>query len=260
MGRRFVLAGVAPCIPARKPGRLALCLALLVLLACSPVLAKGDKKSDTKTDKQPAPPAHAAILKVGIVPLRDDAEQPKLAVKLAAMLKARLGARFKKVSFEIVDPAKLGSGLTDGPLLLDEAVKLGRKAGVDALLDGVFGGVQIAGGSWPSMTASFPEARGKLRWRLVECGEGLLLADGDIRPEHYKAYSQRIRSEGELQRRVLQDLVMAVGDEIEKSKVFSPGADGQPPAEPVDEGNDVIPLTPGGKADDSADDGGAEQK
>jgi hypothetical protein len=184
-------------------------------------------------------------LVIGVVPLRDEAEQPRLAARLSEMLAARLGARFEDVDFVAVDPALLGSGLSDGPLLLDEAVELGRLAGVDALLDGVFGGVQISGGSWPTRAASAPEARGKLRWRLVECAEGLLLADARIEGDKYKAYSQRIRTEDELQRRVLQDLVLEVGDELERAGVFSKAAP-QTSEAAGDEDSDAgsLPLTP----------------
>ncbi|MCC7479251.1 hypothetical protein IT575_12440 [bacterium] len=183
------------------------------LLACAPwhcALAR---------EPAPAKPGSAAaapILRIGIVPLKDEAEDPALTSSLGRMLQARLGARFKGVTFTLVDPASLGSQLGDGPLLLKEAVALGQSAQVDALIDGVFGGVKIAGGSWPSLTASAPEAKGRLRWRLVECSEGLLLADGRIEPEQYKVYSQRIRTEKELRKRVLQDLVLEVGDELEK--------------------------------------------
>ncbi len=188
----------------------ALCLFLPTARAAEPAAAAGH--SSSAGHSAPASP----LLRVGIVPLRDDAEQPKLAASLSRMLQARLAARFKGVEFVVLDPESLGSGLGDTPLLLNEAVNLGQAANVDALLDGSFGGVQIAGGSWPSMTASEPQARGKLRWRLVECTEGLLLADGKIDPDRYKAYSQRIRTEKELEKRVLQDLVLSVGDELEK--------------------------------------------
>jgi len=111
-------------------------------------------------------------------------------------------------------------------------VALGQREGVAALLDGSFGGVEIAGGVWPSLTADFPQARGFLRWRVVDCQQGLLIADGEIRPKSFKTYPQRLRTEKELIARVLGDLCDSVGDALEEAGTHKPeqAVDGAPGA------------------------------
>jgi hypothetical protein len=151
---------------------------------------------------------------IGIVPLRDEGNVRDGAEELSAMLAGRLDAYFPEAEFILLDPGE--EGFPPGPVLLDEAVEYGTEFGVDALIDGVFGGVEIAGGTWPNAGSDVPMARGELRWRLVECGEGLLVADDHVLPEKHKIYSKRITDTDELVERVMQDLVAAVAALLEE--------------------------------------------
>jgi hypothetical protein len=72
------------------------------------------------------------------------------------------------------------------------------------------------------MTSDFPQARGFLRWRVVDCQQGLLVADGNISPKNFKTYPQRIRTEKELTSAVLGDLCDALGDALEESGAKQP--------------------------------------
>lgn len=166
-----------------------------------------------------APP----LTRVGIVPLRDDGNVRDGAERLTSMLAARLGAQFESTEFFIVELDD-DDDQPAGPLLLKEAVDLGRETGADALLDGVFGGVEIVGGTWPNKGGDHPQARGFLRWRLVDGATGLLITDGRVDPEKPKVYSQRIRTLKRLQTRVLQDLADAVVEELENCERL-PGAE-----------------------------------
>ena len=167
---------------------------------------------------------------VGVIPLHDASNIHEGAMLLTEMLAARLDERFEDAEFilldaEAVEPARW-------PLLPDEAVELGDELGVDALLDGVFGGVEIVGGTWPNLGSDVPQARGDLRWRLIDCETGRLVlarASGGRKP---KIYSPRIRTTEHLIRQVMQDLVCAVGDELEEAVVLAgtqePETDHQP--------------------------------
>lgn len=151
--------------------------------------------------------------RIGVLPLTDKGAVRDGAVQLTAMLKDRLGARFEGVVFIAIDlPA---ARLEGEPALIENAAKLGQQFDVQALLDGVFGGVDISGGCWPNHGSDMPEARGVLRWRLIECASGQLAAEGDIAPRKPQVYSQRIRTEAALVRSVMQGLVEEVGDALE---------------------------------------------
>lgn len=168
--------------------------ATAMLALALPLVAAGAPAGDS------APP----LERIGIVPLRDEGNVRNGAERLTAMLRARLEARFEQAEFFVVelDEAEQPSG----PLLLKEAVELCRETGADGLIDGVFGGVEIVGGTWPNKGGDHPQARGFLRWRLVDGATGLLITDGSIEPEKPTVYSPRIRSTQKLQTRVLQDL------------------------------------------------------
>jgi hypothetical protein len=163
--------------------------------------------------------AAAQFARVGVVPLRDDGNIRDGAQQLTEMLAGRLDGRFEEVEFIIVDPAVIG--LKCGPVLLEEAVELGSEYEVEALLDGVFCGVEIVGGTWPNLGSDLPLARGVMRWRLVECAEGMLVIDGEIAPRKPQFYPKRIRTEEELINRVMQDLVAKVGDDLEAGGILA---------------------------------------
>lgn len=183
--------------------------AALVLTALSPAVAQPEAV-DSGTAVAPA----VQYARIGIVPLRDESDIRNGAADLASMLAGRLGERFKSAEFIEVDPGIIG--LEHGPVLLEEAVELGAEYGCDALLDGVFGGVEIVGGTWPNTASDTPQARGELTWRLVECSAGRLVVDGTVKPLKPKVYSARIRSSEQLIRRVMQEMVAVVGDELEE--------------------------------------------
>jgi hypothetical protein len=156
-----------------------------------------------------APP----LTRVGIVPLRDDGNVRNGAQRLTSMLAARLAARFEETEFFVIELDDTDP--PEGPLLLAEAVELCRETGADALVDGVFGGIEVVGGTWPNKGGDHPQARGFLRWRLVDGVSGLLITDGVIDPDKPQVYSQRVRTLKQLQTRVLQDLADAVVEELE---------------------------------------------
>jgi hypothetical protein len=194
--------------------RLSLCwlsVAFGLALAGRPALADGG------TIAPPAPPALATgqFTRVGLVPLKDEGQLRGGATDLLSIWQAQLTKEFPEVEFVLADPAALD--LPAGPLLLDEAVELGAHYEVQALLTGVFGGVEITGGTWPNAGASFPTAKGVLSWRLVDCTSGLLAADGVVDFDKPKAYSPRVKDTAELTRRVLQDLAREAVAALEAS-------------------------------------------
>ena len=194
-----------------------LALVLAVALARSVPAGTGTNIAERET------PVQYSV--VGIVPFHDRGDVREGAERFIEILQARLAARFEEVEFIVVDPEKVDA--ETGPLLLDEAVKLGSEYGCDALVDGVFYGVEIVGGTWPNTASDTPEARGKLKWRLVECSGGSLLLDGRLDPGKPKVYSRRIRSEDELIRRVMQGMAAEVGDRLGESGFLA----GTPPPE-----------------------------
>lgn len=187
---------------------IAFCLGIVLLLSATGV-----------ADSAPAP----ELKRIAVVPLRDEGNVRDGAARLTSMLQAKLAARFEGVEFFIVEPA--ADGLPPGPLLLEEAIELCRESGADALLDGVFGGVEIVGGSWPNNGGDHPQAKGFLRWRLVDGTDGLLIQDGVIDPDKHKVYPQRIRSTKELQSRVMQDLAAQVVTALEDCERLPGGGD-----------------------------------
>jgi hypothetical protein len=168
--------------------------------------AAGLARADGGTLAEPADTAASTgqFTRVGIAPLKDASKLRGGADDLLSIWQAQLKQAFPEVEFVLVDPSVLD--LPAGPLLLEEAVKLGQHYDVHALLTGVFEGVEVTGGTWPNAGASFPSAKGAMSWRLVECETGVLVADGVIEPRKPKAYSPRIKDTAELCRRVLQDL------------------------------------------------------
>lgn len=200
----------------RRPAPL--CALLLGALLCS--AAAPDTGAGNQAESASPAAQTKQVSRIGVVLLRDESGKPEQARRLTEMLASRLGDRFEGSEFVVLDPtdkdaAKNGSRRS--PLLLDEAVALGQREGVQAVLDGTYGGVEISGGVWPSQTADFPQARGFLRWRVVDCQEGLIVADGEIKPKDFSTYPQRIRTEKELVQRVLGDLCTLVGDALEEA-------------------------------------------
>lgn len=200
-----------------RGSRLLLCLLLAGLPGFA---ARADEGAANQAETQSPGAAAPQASRIGVVLLRDESGQPEQAKRLTQMLASRLAERFEGSEFIVIDPTDKDAGKNvsqRNPLLLDEAVALGQREGVQAVLDGSFGGVEISGGVWPSQTADFPQARGFLRWRVVDCQEGLIVADGEIRPKDFSTYPQRIRTEKELVQRVLGDLCTLVGDALEEA-------------------------------------------
>lgn len=188
--------------------RVAAFTALALVLAAQPAWAE---------DEAAAPPtgAVAQFTRVGIVPLKDEGNLRGGAEDLLSIWQAQLEKRFDEVEFVLADPTELG--LPAGPLLLEEAVKVGEYYKVEALLTGTFGGVEITGGNWPNAGSSYPSAKGAMSWRLVECGTGLLITDGVVDFGSPKSYSPRVKDSTELARRVLQDLAREAVAALAKS-------------------------------------------
>ena len=177
-------------------------LALLAVLVLGAGIARAG--SGTIAQQATATATGGQFTRVGLAPLRDDGKLRDGAAELLAIWQAQLEQEFPEVEFVPVDPEALD--LPDGPLLLDEAIDLGAHYGVQALLTGVFGGVEVVGGTWPNAGSSFPSAKGAMSWRLVESRKGLLVADGSVDFRRPKAYSSRTKDSAQLARRVMQDL------------------------------------------------------
>jgi len=218
----------------KSTSRLAAVLAGSLLCALLAAAAQPARSQQAGQSFGAASAAPAQYARIGVVPLRDEGNVHDGAVQLTEMLAGRLGARFEQVEFVPVDPA--AAGLGDGPLLLDEAVQLGAHYEVDALLDGVFLGVEIVGGTWPNVGSDLPMARGMLRWRLVDCATGLLALDGQVAPKKAKFYPKSVRTEEDLIGRVMQDMVAQVGDDLEAGGML---AGTEPPA-PPESGGDAV--------------------
>jgi hypothetical protein len=155
---------------------------------------------------------------VGILPVQNDSKLRGAAEQLTSRLATVLGERFEEVEFIIIEPDEQQED--NEPVLLKKAVKFGQQYEVEALLTGVFDGVEIVGGTWPNRGGDYPQARGFHHWRLVECSQGLLVADGAIKPDKPKIYPQRIRSSEELIKRVLQDIAVAQADDLEETALL----------------------------------------
>ncbi|MBN2081751.1 hypothetical protein JW859_06015 [bacterium] len=183
---------------------------LLAIVVLAPVWAEDDARPVS---------AKPLLTRIGVVPLHDAGNLRDGAEQMTEILLGRLAARFADVEFLAIDPAE--AGLEDKPLLLADAVTLGEACDVEALIDGTFDGIEIVGGTWPNQGADTPQARGFLRWRLVDCQDGLLLADGRIRPAKPEFYSRHIRTEEALVRRVMQSLADQVGAEIEDLELLA---------------------------------------
>jgi|GEM_PF-6064279 len=186
----------------KKQILLGLVLALVIL---PPVLAEEDTRPQS---------GDPLLTRIGVVPLRDEGNLRDGAKQMTEILLGRLAGRFSEVEFIAIDPAE--AELDDKPLLLDEAVRLGEEFDVEALVDGTFDGIEIVGGTWPNQGADTPQARGFMRWRLVDCQDGLLIADGRIKPAKPEFYSRQIRTEETLVRRVMQSLADQIGTELEE--------------------------------------------
>jgi len=209
----------------KSTSRLAAVLAGGLLCALLAVALQPARAQDAA---QPAAGAASEqYARIGVAPLRDEGNVHDGAALLTEMLAGRLGARFDHVEFVPVDPAEAGLG--DGPLLLDEARQLGAHYQVEALLDGVFLGVEIVGGTWPNVGSDLPMARGMMRWRLVDCGTGLLALDGKVAPKKAKFYPKAVRTEEDLVSRVMQDMVAQVGDDLEAAGLLAGTEPSTPP-------------------------------
>jgi hypothetical protein len=142
--------------------------------------------------------------RIGVVLFLDDSRIRHGGEKFTEILLGRLGARIKGVEFVMADPHEIG--IKAGPLQPDEARELGAKLGVQALLDGIFSGVDIVGGTFPSLGNDLPQATGRARWRLLDAGTGVLALDGLVDPERPKIYPKRVRNTDDLVRRVMLDM------------------------------------------------------
>ncbi len=188
------------------------CLGLALLAALSLRAGTALAEGGTLAESADAAASSGQFTRVGLAPLRDDGGLRDGAADLLTIWQAQLEKELPEVEFVLVDPAALD--LPAGPLLLDEAVKLGAHFEVEALLTGVFGGVEITGGTWPNAGSSYPTAKGAMSWRLVECQTGLVVADGIADFDKPKAYSARTKDTAQLARRVLQDLARAATQQL----------------------------------------------
>jgi hypothetical protein len=168
---------------------------------------------------EPAADPVAQYVSVVVIPLHEAGNVHEGASALTEMLVARLGARFEDVEFLLADAEEIEPA--EWPVLPAEAINIGNDLGVDALLDGAFGGVEIVGGTWPNKGSDVPQARGRLNWRLLDCATGQLVLAGVAGAKRPQVYSPRIRSSEELARRVMQDLVTDVGDALEEAVVLA---------------------------------------
>lgn len=160
--------------------------------------------------QQPGPPE--LVKSVGIIGFEDEGNVRDGASLLTKAVEVRLKSRFEEVEF-----IPVSEEILDGiprPLLLDEAVELGAKVGVQAILDGTFEGIEIAGGTWPNLGSDRPQAKGKARWRLVGCEKGIVLVDGVYSPDKPVIYSGSIRTEKQLIRRVTQDIAGSIAEKL----------------------------------------------
>lgn len=208
-------------------------LSLLAALACTAVLAlatppaaEDQPGADDRLPEIPAP-----YTRIGIVTFLDDSRIHDGGAKFTDMLLARLGARITGAEFVLADPAQIG--IKAGPLQPDEARELGAKAGVQALVDGIFSDIEIVGGTWPSLANNIPQAKGIARWRLLDAGTGMLLLSGRIDPDEPKIYSRRVRNSDELIRLVMQDMAEEIAAALKAAKavpVAEPAAAAPQPA------------------------------
>lgn len=188
--------------------------ALLLALAPAALCAQGSGGLLTQDTGVDAARARPQLARIGLVPLADESKIRGGGEELDSILLARLEDHFEDVEFVAVDPGVIG--IKNGaPLLLEDAAELGVHYGVDALLTGTFIGVDIVGGTWPNHGADFPSAQGWLRWRLVGCAQGLLLADGTVDFGKPRIYSQRVKDTAQLRRRVMQDLADEALEQLE---------------------------------------------
>jgi hypothetical protein len=191
----------------RSTLRLALSACALAFTLAAPCAAKNPAPQHSDLPAIPAP-----YTRIGIVTFLDDSRINNGGKKFTEVLLGRLGARINGVEFVLADPQEIG--VKAGPLQPDEACNLGAKLGVQALLDGIFSGVDIVGGTWPSIANNVPQAKGTARWRLLDAGTGMLMLDGRVEPEKPKLYSRRVRSTDDLVRLVMLDMAEEIGQAL----------------------------------------------
>jgi hypothetical protein len=183
----------------------------LVLFALLAPPCRADDAPDANGKDRPA--SALPYTRIGVVLFMDDSRIHHGGEQFTEILLGRLNTRIKGVEFVMADPHEIG--IKAGPLQPDEARELGAKLDVQALLDGIFSGVDIVGGTWPSLANDVPQAKGQARWRLLDAGTGVMARDGLVDPKRPKIYSRRVRNTDDLVRRVMQDMAEEICTALE---------------------------------------------
>jgi hypothetical protein len=216
-------------------------LVLLALLA-PPVLAKDAPAAGA--DKPPAPHLDAPYTRIGVVKFFNDSHLRGGAEKFTEILLGRFSVRLAGAEFVLADPSVIG--VKYGPLQPDEAVNLGQHYKVQALVDGIFSGIEIVGGTWPSQATGVPEAKGSARWRLLDTQTGTMVLDGTLDPKKPKLYSGRVRDTDELVRFVMRDMAEEIAAALKDAGAATADAHAKADAPDAKQRNETAPPESGG--------------
>jgi hypothetical protein len=211
-------------------------LVVLTLLAL-PAYAKdapaaGKDAPAAGKDKPPAVHLDVPYTRIGVVLFYNDSHIRDGGAKFTDILLGRLGVRLGGAEFVMADPAVIG--VKYGPLQPDEASNLAQHYKVQALVDGIFTGIDIVGGTWPSQATGVPEAKGYARWRLLDAQSGMMVLDGTLDPKKPKLYSTRARDTDELIRFVMRDMAEEIAAALKDAGAAEADApEGKPRKEPA---------------------------
>ncbi len=124
----------------------------LILLALIALPAHAKDAPPAAKDAPAAVHLDAPYTRIGVVLFYNDSRIRDGGVKFTDILLGRLSVRLAGAEFVLADPAVIG--VKYGPLQPDEAANLAQHYKVQALVDGIFSGIEIVGGTWPSQATA----------------------------------------------------------------------------------------------------------
>ncbi len=171
----------------------------------APLYSEGHKPGSAKDDKtteEVLPDVSNLIpyIRIGVMPFEQITRSETGAKKFLPILIGRLENQRKETEFIKLD-IELDS---DTPLMGETARKLGEEYGLDAILIGSFA-IEIIGGIYPSKTNNTPVGKISVECRVIECKSGWSRGKMLMTWDKNHIYPQTIRSQKELEGRLMRD-------------------------------------------------------
>lgn len=178
------------------------------------------KTGDEKTGQKSAEDVDLSALKpykrVGVIQFDELGKKKTGADKFHSILLGRLKNAQSETEFISIDP-KLDK---DTPLMGETARQLGDSYKIDAIMTGVFT-VKVQGGLYPTRANNVPAGKIGIDCRIIETESGWSRGKATIAWDKNKIYPQTIRTQKDLEGKLMRDGIEDLIGELKKTGFLS---------------------------------------